>query len=412
MESTDHNGMYQGHGFHKSLPNGKASGAITVSSGMIRFEPGVSGVRSESFPIDGCEFSLGGASDRLVFIRHLSRPEWSFYTSDRGILNNPLLQSVPSIALQLQKAKRTRWFNHSVVVAVLVAIVMIPLVLFSSMDTLTGFAAKQVPAEWEYKLGETVYAQYQIGEQLMSQEKTKKYFLPIVDPLLMALENPRFTPQFSIVNNPEINAFALPGGFVVINSGLILAADSADEMLGVLAHELSHVSEQHSIRNIISAASVYLSIDLLLGDVSGLLAMIADAAPLLLNQQFSRGFEREADAKGYELLARANIDPKGLASFFEKLAAEQQKQLEKVEDETTRELMIAAEGLLSTHPATEERIAYILSLVEKNSKNREGPYLVFVAQFDELKEAVKKFVVTIEATIEATTETTSESAES
>ena len=79
-----------------------------------------------------------------------------------------------------------------------------------------------------------------------------------------------------------------------------------------------------------------------------------------------------------------------------------------MEDETTRELMIAAEGLLSTHPATEERIAYILSLVEKNSKNREGPYLVFVAQFDELKEAVKKFVVTIEAT----TETTSESAES
>ena len=397
MESTGHNGMYQGHGFHKSLPNGKASGTITVSSGMIRFEPGVSDVKSESFPIEGCEFSLGGASDRLVFIRHPSRPEWSFYTSDRGILNNPLLQNVPSIALQLQKAKRTRWFNHSVVVAVLVAMVMIPLVLFSSMDTITGFAAKQVPAEWEHKMGETVYAQYQIGEQLMSEEDTKKHLLPIVDPLLMALDNPRFTPQFSIVNDPEINAFALPGGFVVINSGLILAADSADEMLGVLAHELSHVTEQHSVRNIISAASVYLSIDLLLGDVSGLLAMIADAAPLLLNQQFSRGFEREADVKGYELLTRANINPKGLASFFEKLVAEQEKQLEKVEDETTRELMIAAQGLLSTHPATEERIAYILSLVEKNSKNQEESYLVFVEQFDELKAAVKTFVVSKES---------------
>jgi len=393
MESTDHNGMYQGHGFHKSLPNGKASGTITVSAGMIRFEPGVSGAKNESFSIEGCEFSLGGASDRLVFIRHSSRPEWSFYTSDRGILNNPLLQNVPSIALQLQKAKRTRWFNHSILAAVLVAIVIIPLVLFSSMDTLTGFAAKQVPAEWEHKMGETVYAQYQIGEQLMPEDETKKHFLPIVDPLLMALDNPRFAPQFSIVNNPEINAFALPGGFVVINSGLILAADSADEMLGVLAHELSHVTEQHSVRNIISAASVYLSIDLLLGDVSGLLAMLADAAPLLLNQQFSRGFEREADAKGYELLVRANIDPRGLASFFEKLVVEQDKQLEQVEDETARELMITAEGLLSTHPATQERIAYILSLVEKNSKNKEVPYLIFVKQFEELKVAVRKFVV-------------------
>ncbi len=393
MESTDHNGMYQGHGFHKSLPSGKASGVITVSAGMVRFEPGVSDHRSESFSIEGCEFSLGGASDRLVFIRHSSRPEWSFYTSDRCILNNPLLQGVPSVALQLQKAKRIRWFNHSVVVAVLLMMVMIPVVLFSSMDTITGFAAKQVPPEWEHKMGETVYAQYQIGEQLMSEEGTKKYLLPIIDPLLVALDNPRFTPQFSIVNDSEINAFALPGGFVVINSGLILAADSADEMLGVLAHELSHVTEQHSVRNIISAASVYLSIDLLLGDVSGLLAMIADAAPLLLNQQFSRGFEREADEKGYELLVRANIDPKGLASFFEKLMAEQEKQLEKVEDETTRELMIAAEGLLSTHPATEDRIAYILSLVEKNSKNQDVPYLVFVEKFDALKVAVKNFVV-------------------
>ena len=67
------------------------------------------------------------------------------------------------------------------VVAVLMAIVMIPLVFFSSMDTMTGFAAKQVPAEWEHKMGETVYAQYQIGEQLMSEEDTKKHLLPIIE---------------------------------------------------------------------------------------------------------------------------------------------------------------------------------------------------------------------------------------
>ena len=63
-------------------------------------DPGARDTRSESFSMEGCEFSLGGASDRLVFVRYSSRPEWSFYTSDRGILNNPLLQNVPSIALQ------------------------------------------------------------------------------------------------------------------------------------------------------------------------------------------------------------------------------------------------------------------------------------------------------------------------
>lgn len=397
---------YQGHGAHKSLPNGKSSGVITISSGVIRFQPGGDAAKDirngggESFAIEGSEFSLGGASNRLVFIRHSTRTEWSFYTSDRSILNNPLLQNVPSVSQQLSAAKRTRWFNHTLLAAVIGVVLLIPLVLFLSMDSFTGMAAKQVPAEWEQKVGETVYAQYQMGKTLMPEEEAEKILLPIVEPLLAALQesygstqndiqDQRFTPHFSIVYDPEVNAFALPGGYVVINSGLILAADSADEILGVLAHELSHVTEQHGLRNVIGAASTYLMIDLLLGDVSGVIAMIADAAPLLLNQRFSRSFEREADEKGYELLVNANINPQGLASFFEKLMLEREKQLGKIEDESTRELMAAAEGLLSSHPATEERIEYLKSLAKSN----DGPYIELTEAFDELKNTVKVFVV-------------------
>ena len=389
-------GQYQGHGFHHTLPGGKSSGEITVTDTAIQFQCEAS---MQTFAIEGAEFSLGGASDRLVFIKHSDHPDWSFFTSDRTILNDACLQNNQSIAQQLAKAKQTRWFNHSLLLAVIGLVVLLPVLFISNIDTLTGVAAKQVPADWEYNLGQAVYAQYKISQRLMSEQITEEVLIPVVKPLLMALESaasdqmqgaPRFTPQIAIVDDPEINAFALPGGFVVINSGLILAADSAEEVLGVLAHELSHVSEQHSIRNIISAASVYLTVDLLLGDVTGLAALIADAAPLLLHQQFSRGFEHDADRKGYELLTRANIDPLGLTRFFEKIIQQRKEQLDKVEDDTARELMAVAEGLFSTHPATEERIEYIQSL----AKDNRGPYVDLALSFAELKKSVKDFVVT------------------
>lgn len=377
---------YQGHGFNEGLPKGKASGEITVTQGVVRFQCTGGDV---SFSLEGTEFSLGGASDRLVFIKHGSQPNWSFYTSDRTILQNQYLANNASVAAQIKKAKRTRWFNHSLMLSVVAMVILLPLGFVMSMDVWTALAAEQVPEEWEHSLGETVYAQYQLGERFMEKEQVDEMLMPVAKPLLSALEDPRFEATLAIVDDPAINAFALPGGFVVINSGLILAADSAEEVLGVLSHELAHVTEQHSIRNIISAASVYLTIDLIVGDMTGLLAMVADAAPLLLHQQFSRDFEREADSKGYELLVKANIDPRGLASFFEKLIAEREEQLAKVEDDTARDILMATEGLLSTHPATEERIAYILALAEGN----DGPHINVDDNFNALKDAVKLFVV-------------------
>ena len=190
------------------------------------------------------------------------------------------------------------------------------------------------------------------------------------------------------MNAPEVNAFALPGGFIVINSGLIMEADNASEVLGVLAHEMAHVTEQHGIRNIISAAGIFLLFDALLGDVSGVLAVLADAAPLLINQSYSRQFESDADKLGFHFLVAADIDPSGLVTFFEKLKQQEQQQLAAIEDEETRDRIQDSLGFISSHPATEQRIENLRALLE----NQSGPYQNHDALFEQLKQQVQTFV--------------------
>ncbi|MDX1696159.1 MAG: hypothetical protein R3208_20500, partial [Ketobacteraceae bacterium] len=92
---------YQAHGFHESLPRGKASGELTVSGSGLRF---VSGDQTISMPLHGVQFRLGGASDRLVFVSHPDLPDLSVYTSDRSIMRVPLLSVIPSIQSQINRA--------------------------------------------------------------------------------------------------------------------------------------------------------------------------------------------------------------------------------------------------------------------------------------------------------------------
>src|SRR5690606_12641073 len=99
---------YPGHAFHASFKNGRASGQISISASGVRFSNDSASVQ---LPLHGLQCSLGGASDRLIFLSHASEPAWKLYTSERALLNDPHLQQVPSIRTQLQKAKQKHVMN-------------------------------------------------------------------------------------------------------------------------------------------------------------------------------------------------------------------------------------------------------------------------------------------------------------
>ncbi|MGB3620383.1 MAG: M48 family metallopeptidase [Ketobacter sp.] len=383
MASSD---TYAAHAFHHSFDKERASGAITLTDVHVQFHNDQGQVR---FPVSGTQFSLGGASDRLLFIRHPSEPDWNIYTSDLSILKHPALQNDVQIQRRVQQIKNKRRFTWGVFASVVMVLVAIPLLVVLFMDSLTGPLARHVPPEWEQKLGETAFAQYQMGQDFLKQEESDQLLDPLLQPLLQQLQDERYPFQFYISSDDAVNAFALPGGIVVINSGLILKADSADELLGVVAHEISHVTEQHSVRNIMGTAGVYLTINAMLGDMSGLLAMVANAAPYLINQSYSRGFETQADEKGLALLYRAQIEPEGLVTFFEKLREQEQKQLDKVAGEDNRESIESTLQFLSTHPATEDRIDH---LQEQINELPHQNTLDLSLPFTTLQERVKRFI--------------------
>ncbi len=211
--------------------------------------------------------------------------------------------------------------------------------------------------EDEYRLGSMVVRGLRDQGQILDDPELNEY----IQSLGMRLSSQATTPgqsfYFFIVKDPEINAFALPGGFVGVNAGLLLSTRNENELAGVLAHEISHVTQRHIARSIaeqsrnsiVSTAAMLAAI--LLGAAAGgdaAIAGLAAAQSVALNNQmtFSRAAETEADNVGIMLLTRSGFDPNGMWQFFEVL----QRQ-----NGTTNEADIPS--ILRSHPVTLERIA-------------------------------------------------------
>ena len=230
--------------------------------------------------------------------------------------------------------------------------------LFLAKDWLVGKVAKQVPVAWEKKLGETLFQQLK-ADQLVEDTVIHEDFDKIASRLIKGIGSKRYEFKFHIVKDDSLNAFALPGGTMAIHTGLLLKANSAEEVAGVMAHELAHVTEQHGVSNLIEAAGLYMVVTALFGDATGLLAIIANNGPMLLQMKFSRDHEREADKRGFEFLMAAEIDPKGMVSFFKKMHLHQ-------EEKGTNTIP----DFLSTHPATTKRINNLEQLISNSLNHR------------------------------------------
>ena len=153
---------------------------------------------------------------------------------------------------------------------------------------------------------------------------------------------------FKVLEDPSINAFALPGGFCFVNTGLILEAETEAEMAGVLAHEIAHVAARHGTRQATRgqlASLATLPLIIATGGWTGYgISQLANIAIPIAFLQFSRGFEREADYLGLQYLYAAGYDPTAFVDMFEKLAS-----LQKTKPG-------ALSGVFSSHPLTDDRI--------------------------------------------------------
>lgn len=193
-----------------------------------------------------------------------------------------------------------------------------------------------------------------------------------------------------VIDSDEVNAFALPGGFFYVNSGLILRAEEESELAGVMAHEISHVCARHGTKNATKGEAMQLAMIplMLLGPGGWAGYGIYEAASLAIPVtylKFSRDSEREADYLGVEYMYKAGYDPNSYVTFFERIQA----------DEKRRPGTIPK--VFSTHPPTPDRIEATQKEIARILPAR-PEYIVTTSEFDSVKARLRNIMFARKAT--------------
>jgi predicted Zn-dependent protease len=178
-----------------------------------------------------------------------------------------------------------------------------------------------------------------------------------------------------IVESDEVNAFALPGGFFFVNTGLIMAADSESELAGVMAHEIAHVAARHATKNMTKGQLFnFASIPLIFigGPVGYAVQEAAGIAMPMGFLKFSRDAEREADLLGLEYQYKSGYDPASFVAFFEKIKAQEKQKGNFISK------------AFATHPMTAERVIRAQKEISEYLPPR-PQYIVDTSEFDEIK---------------------------
>jgi predicted Zn-dependent protease len=224
--------------------------------------------------------------------------------------------------------------------------------LYFALPLLSEPVAALMPLAWEERMGQNVRSQVLALLGRNAKECTSPAGRAAVEKLVQRLAGTvesRYTFRVMVVDSPVVNAFAAPGGYIVVFRGLIDKSASGEEVAGVLAHEMGHVVERHGTSAMIRQFGMNAILSAILGDASGVGSTTAEIGSQLAVLSYGRAAEREADRVGVSMLNRADIRGTGLVAFFRRIGKESG----------------GSDGgvlrYLGTHPPTGERAADIES---------------------------------------------------
>ena len=268
----------------------------------------------------------------------------------------------------------------------------------ASLPDLGDASSSVLSPQTERKLGESVMREIRFSEpSYVDDPEINDYLNTLGFKLLAALPGVRQDFEFFAIRETSINAFALPGGFVGVHTGLLTAADTESEVASVLAHEITHVTQRHIAR--LFGAQKQMQLPAMIAMAAALLAaksrpdlatgaaMAAQGAAIQGQLGYSRDFEREADRIGFQALQSAGFDVRGMPAFFEKL-----QRFTRMTDDGT------APGYLRSHPLTVDRVADAQNRAQNAPYHQHADSLEFHlvrakvrAETGEARDAVKIF---------------------
>lgn len=246
--------------------------------------------------------------------------------------------------------------------------------------------------EDEIEIGRQARTEIEKGLTLLTDEVVTSYISDLGEMLASRSDRRSLVYTFQVVDSAEINAFALPGGFIYLNRGLIEEADNEAEVAGVLGHEIGHVVARHGAEQVRRASYADLGLSVL-GSLLGsgkraeIGSLAADLATSGVFMKFGRDAEREADRLGASNVATAGLDPYGMITFFQKLGA--------LRDTRPN----AVERFFASHPQPEERVENIQDLVRE--LRRRGDLSSTSARFERIQSRLRELPPSPAATSDA-----------
>ena len=226
-------------------------------------------------------------------------------------------------------------------------------VLFALCAVVAGCA---VSTQQEVQMGQQYSSQLNTTLPVIHDAEVDQYINQLGDSIAKLTGRGDLDWHFFVVNTDVVNAFALPGGYIYVNRGVIERADKMDELAGVMGHEIGHVVKRHSVKQMQQqqGAQVGVALTCVLTKVCDSQASQAaiQVGGAAVFASFSRQDEKEADEEGFKNVIRAGISPRGLVTFFQKLMAEEKGGGSPVD------------AWFSDHPLTQDRIADIQRLID------------------------------------------------
>jgi beta-barrel assembly-enhancing protease len=351
---------FEGGVFSKEIDGGRAGASIRLDDrGVIAL---LSDGEQFFLSYSECNLEIGGASGRMIFCRNADR-SLTIFCEDRKFPAALEQASVGELMEQLEDVNKTGRRRSIAGKAgfwgFLVACALLLIGGWYGIVWGARAAVVHVPFTVDEQLGEAVFEQAldevaeMTGEDeitLIEDDAVRLPLQQLVDDLAVHSRMPEVKFQVLVCDTEIPNAVALPGGRMIVFRGLIDLVETPEELLAVLAHEMSHVTLRHHLQSIGESIGLVVALEILVGDVGGLVALGAEALQAAALMGKSREHEHEADLEGVRMLHKAGIDPGHAISMLESLPHGN---------------FPDALDWLSSHPDIEERVAAIRNLVDE-----------------------------------------------
>jgi len=289
-------------------------------------------------------------SDTETHLANLKHPNQKLIIEEPHFLS-VIKKIFPTISFHVPQ--RLLSIRRMAVLGLMLLLILVPVTYFILIPSFSEIVADKIPVSFEKKLSAPYLSMLVPEESICSGDENYKKIEGIFNTLTATIPESQYEFKLYIVKSEIVNAFALPGGYIVIYSGLLENTNRPEQVAGVLAHEIQHIINRHGTETIVKDYSLGFLISVITSDTQTMETTLGLAKYLGL-MNYSRENEAEADKKGMKMLNEAKIDPYGMVEFFEIL------------NNHTGDIPDSLE-YLSTHPQTKDRI-YNLREMSKGMK--------------------------------------------